>query len=93
MEIFENANKISLRLKAFDKPGTLFEIIDKFKILGINMIKLESSPIPGSDFEFVFYFDFEGNIKDKNIKILIDYLKNKTKVFRFLGNYIDFQAT
>lgn len=38
LEIFENANKISLRLKAFDKPGTLFEIIDKFKILGINMI-------------------------------------------------------
>lgn len=90
LEIFENANKISLRLKAFDKPGSLFEIIDKFKILGINMTKLESAPIPGSDFEFVFYFDFDGNIRDTNVRILIDYLKNKSKGFRFLGNYIDF---
>ncbi|MDU3154027.1 MAG: chorismate mutase, partial [Anaerococcus hydrogenalis] len=50
----------------------------------------ESSPIPGSDFEFIFYFDFEGSIKEKKIKILLDFFKENAKDFEFIGSYIDF---
>ncbi|MDU0944833.1 MAG: prephenate dehydratase [Anaerococcus vaginalis] len=90
LKIYEKANKISIRLKAFDKPGSLINIVEKFKILGVNMTKLESSPIPGSDFEFVFYFDFEGSIKEKRIRSLLDFLYENTRDFEFMGAYIDF---
>ncbi|MDU2830034.1 MAG: prephenate dehydratase [Anaerococcus sp.] len=90
LKIYKNADKISVRLKALDKPGSLINIVEKFKILGVNMTKLESSPIPGSDFEFVFYFDFQGFVCEKRIKILLDFLKEKARDFVFMGAYIDF---
>lgn len=90
IKIYENSKKISIRLKALDRPGSLIEIVDIFKILGINMTKLESSPIPGSDFKFIFYFDFDGNIKEKKVRVLLDILKEKAEDFEFMGNYIEF---
>ena len=90
LKIYEKADKISVRLKALDRPGSLYNIVEKFKILDVNMTKLESSPIPGSDFEFIFYFDFEGSIKEKKIKILLDFLKENARDFEFMGSYIDF---
>ncbi|MDY3006884.1 chorismate mutase [Anaerococcus sp. AGMB00486] len=90
IKIFENSNKISIRLKALDKPGSLIEIVEFFKILGINMTKLESSPIPGSDFKFIFYFDFDGNIREKKVRVLLDILKKEADDFEFMGNYIEF---
>lgn len=90
LKIYKNADKISVRLKALDKPGSLINIVEKFKILGVNMTKLESSPIPGSDFEFVFYFDFQGSVNEKRINILLDFLKEKARDFVFMGAYIDF---
>lgn len=90
IKIFENSNKISIRLKALDRPGSLIEIVEIFKILDINMTKLESSPIPGSDFKFIFHLDFDGNIKEKKIRILLDILEKNTQDFEFMGNYIEF---
>lgn len=90
LKIYKDADKISVRLKALDKPGSLINIVEKFKILGVNMTKLESSPIPGSDFEFVFYFDFQGSVNEKRINILLDFLKEKARDFVFMGAYIDF---
>ena len=90
LKIYEKANKISVRLKALDRPGSLYNIVEKFKILDVNMTKLESSPIPGSDFEFIFYFDFEGSIKEKKIKILLDFLNENAIDFKFMGSFIDF---
>ena len=90
LKIYKNADKISVRLKALDKPGSLINIVEKFKILGVNMTKLESSPIPGSDFEFVFYFDFQGSVCEKRIKVLLDFLKDNARDFVFMGAYIDF---
>lgn len=90
LKIYKDADKISVRLKALDKSGSLINIVEKFKILGVNMTKLESSPIPGSDFEFVFYFDFQGSVNEKRIKILLDFLKEKARDFVFMGAYIDF---
>ena len=57
LEIYPGANKTSLMIVAPHKPGSLYNVLSKFNALGINVIKLESRPIPGSDFEFMFYFD------------------------------------
>ncbi|MBE7040187.1 MAG: bifunctional chorismate mutase/prephenate dehydratase, partial [Ruminococcaceae bacterium] len=62
LEIYPGADKISLMLTASHKPGALYELIAKFSALGLNLTKLESRPIPGTDFEFMFYFDMNASV-------------------------------
>ena len=62
LEIYPGSNKISLILSLPHVPCSLYHTISKFAALGINLTKLESRPIPGSDFEFMFYFDMDASI-------------------------------
>jgi len=86
-EVYENANKISIMLTLEHKAGALFNIIKLFAENGLNLTKLESRPIMGSDFEFMFYFDLEGNLCNKTVRNLIKKLKTAVPYFLLLGNY------
>ena len=72
---------------AANLPGSLNKILGKFAALGLNLTKLESRPIVGADFEFMFYFDFEGDITDGNVQNIIAELENGSENFVFLGAY------
>ena len=49
----------SLLLITPHEAGALFRVLSRIAALGVNMLKLESRPIPGSEFEFMFYVDIE----------------------------------
>lgn len=87
LEIYPGANKISVILTASHEPGGLYKIIAKFAALGLNLTKIESSPISGRDFEFMFHFDFEGSVLAPEVMGLISSLKKENPDFVFLGNY------
>ena len=87
LEIFEGANKISLMMSSDNRPGALYSILTKFSVLNLNLTKLESRPIAGTDFEFMFYFDMDGNVKDETVLNLIGQLDDGRNNFTFLGNY------
>lgn len=88
LEVYEDANKISIMTTLpQNTPGSLNKLLSKFANLGINLTKLESRPIVGSSFEFMFYFDFECNVKDKGLINLIAELDDSTEQFVFLGAY------
>ena len=88
MEFYENANKISIMTTLpQNSPGSLNKLLAKFSNLGINLTKLESRPIVGSGFEFMFYFDFECDIKNKGVQNLLVELDDSTEQFVFLGAY------
>ncbi len=88
MELYTGANKISIMTTLpQNTPGSLNKLLSKFANLGINLTKLESRPIVGSSFEFMFYFDFYCNIKDPAVKNLLTELDNSTEQFTFLGAY------
>jgi chorismate mutase/prephenate dehydratase len=87
LEIFDGANKISLMMSSDNKPGALYTILTKFSVMNLNLTKLESRPISGTDFEFMFYFDMDGNVKDEKVLSLIGQLDNGKNNFTFLGNY------
>lgn len=86
-EIYAGANKISLMLCLPHKPGSLYSIMSKFNALGINLSKLESRPLVGSDFEFMFYFDIDAEICKENVRKLIYELSSSLDRFIFLGAY------
>lgn len=88
MEFYADANKISIMTTLpQNAPGSLNKLLAKFSNLGINLTKLESRPIVGSSFEFMFYFDFECNVKDKGVQNLLVELADSTEQFVFLGAY------
>lgn len=87
LKVFNGANKISLMLNIPHIKGSLNKILTKFSTLNLNLTKLESRPLPNTDFEFAFYFDFEGDVKDVFVQNLLSELQNESDSFTFLGYY------
>jgi chorismate mutase/prephenate dehydratase len=87
LEIYPGADKISLMLSVPHRPGSLYEMISKFSVLGLNLTKLESRPIPEKDFEFMFYFDIEASVNSEPVVNLLCEIASGTDQFDFLGNY------
>ena len=87
MLIFPGANKISIMLTISHKPGSLYRMISKFSALGVNLTKIESRPIPGRDFEFIFYFDMEASVYSAEVIKLLGELSGGPETFVFLGSY------
>ena len=85
--IFPGADKISIMLSLPHTPGTLYNTLAKFAAIGLNLTKIESRPIEGSDFEAQFYFDFEASPYDEKILKMLDALSRDCENFVFLGSY------
>ncbi len=88
-EIYPGANKTSIMMVLPHKPGSLYNVISKFAALGLNMTKLESRPIPGSNFEFMFYFDIDASVYSPNLKALMTELEEDAEQFIYLGSYTE----
>ena len=89
LEVFAPANRISIMMTLPHEAGSLNRVLNKFSTLGLNLTKLESRPLPGTDFEFMFYFDFEGQIENSDTLSLIAELDQGTEQFAFLGSYYE----
>ena len=87
LEIYPNANKISMTLSLPHQPGSLYNMLSRFAALGVNLTKLESRPVPGSEFEFRFHFDIEASVSDPEVVKLLCELDEGSERFVFLGNY------
>lgn len=85
--VYKGADRMSVMTSLSHEPGSLNRILGRFSALGLNLTKLESRPIVGSDFEFMFYFDFEGDVTEPGVKNLIAELENGSENFVFLGAY------
>ena len=83
----EDAEKISLCFSLPHTPGSLCHTLERFALLGLNLTKIESRPIPERNFEYDFYLDFTGNVHDVQTLALICALSDEMPRFSFLGNY------
>lgn len=87
LEIYPGADRTSLMLVTPHKPGALYRILSRFNSLGINLLKLESRPIPDRDFEFMFYFDLESPVYSPRLAQLLAELEKECDEFTYLGSY------
>lgn len=87
LQIYEKSEKISIFVNLPHQAGSLNKILNKFAILGLNLTKLESRPLPDSIFEFGFYFDFDAEIENIVVQNLLAELDLNTEQFLFLGCY------
>lgn len=89
LKVFNGANRISIMMSLPHEAGSLNKTLNKFTTLGLNLTKLESRPIANTSFEFMFYFDFEGQLEDKDVLGLISELDLGSEQFAFLGSYAE----
>ncbi len=83
----EDANKISLCFSIPHTTGSLYHVLERFALCGLNLTKIESRPIPGRTFEYDFYLDFTGNIHQGSALDVLCSLQEELPRFSFLGNY------
>lgn len=86
-EVYAGANKISLILSLEHKPGSLYEVMASFAAQEINLLKLESCPMVGHDFEFLFFFEVEASVRDPKVVNMLEDLEHSCPGFTYLGNY------
>ena len=89
LEIYPGSDKTSIMMVLSHKPGALYKVLARMFTLGINVIKLESRPIPDRDFEFMFYFDLETSIYSAEFVQLMCELDDLCEEFKYLGSYTE----
>ena len=72
-----------------NKPGALFDILAKLAALDINMTKLESCPVTGRNFEFIFFLEIEASVQDPKVLAMLQELERNCSGFRYLGSYVE----
>lgn len=88
MELREGSNKISTMFTISHESGSLHRMIAIFAQRGMNLLKIESRPIIGKTWEYLFFADLSGNLKSEGMESLIFELVEESHSFEVLGNYI-----
>lgn len=84
---FGEINKTSIVFSTKNIPGSLFKSLSVFFLRDINLTKIESRPLKGKPWEYLFYLDLVGNIKDKSIQNALKHLEEITNFIKVLGSY------
>jgi 3-deoxy-7-phosphoheptulonate synthase len=79
--------KSSLVYSTSNKPGALYDTLRIFSENGINLVKLESRPIHGKPWEYMFYVDLEADVEAAELKGVMDKLTENTEFLKILGIY------
>ena len=79
--------KTSVVMAVGNRPGSLMRALAIFNAAGVNLVKLESRPIPVNPREELFYLDFAGNVADPDVALVLDSLKAEVRFLKVLGSY------
>lgn len=82
-----DADKISLIFSLPHTTGSLYRVLVRFALAGLNLTKIESRPIRDGGFHYAFYLDFEGAVSNPETQDLLCALSEEMPRFTFLGNY------
>ncbi len=89
LEVYPGADRASLMIVLPHEPGSLYKLLAKFYALDVNILKLESRPIPERDFEFMFYFDVDCPAASPEFASLLSTVGGLAQEFRYLGSYTE----
>jgi prephenate dehydratase len=82
-----NANKTSIVFSIRNAPGALFRSLSVFALRDIDLYKIESRPLHGKPWEYLFYVDFAGSLKDRNCRNAVAHLGEIASFMKILGSY------
>ncbi len=88
-ECLSGADRLSVVLSVEHHPGALAAVLNEFAQAGIDMLKIESAPVPGRDFEFRFYIDLAASASDPAVAEILRRLEATCPLYRYLGTYTE----
>lgn len=84
---YSGSDRTSLLIGTIDRPGALSKILTVLSEEEINLAKIESRPIKGKNWQYVFFLDMMGHIEEERIRKGCQRIKNKCSYFEWLGSY------
>lgn len=88
-QVFPGSTRTSLMLTLPHETGALYRVLERFFALDINLVKLESRPIAGRNFEFMFYFDLDCPAGSAALDTLLDSLDDVCEHYTYFGTYTE----
>jgi prephenate dehydratase len=80
-------DKTSIAFIVEHEPGTLFKALQTFAENEINLTKIESRPLIGKPWEYIFFIDVEAHVKDQKMASALRVLKENSQYVKILGSY------
>jgi chorismate mutase/prephenate dehydratase len=77
----------SLLFSLDDAPGTLFQVLGHFAERGINLKKIQSRPVRGASWDYIFYVEVAGHNTDRAVVTALGAVKGSTKYLKLLGSF------
>ncbi len=87
LETTKKADKTSIAFSFGNAAGALFKCLSVFALRDIDLTKIESRPIHGRPWEYLFYLDFLGNTGEESTLKALDHLGELTEFLEVLGCY------
>jgi chorismate mutase/prephenate dehydratase len=80
-------DKTSIMFSVKDQAGILYHMLEPFSKRDINLAKIESRPMKGKAWEYIFFLDMVGHVEDKDIAGAVEELRTCCQFLKILGSY------
>ena len=87
LQVDPESDAISVMLTIQHTEGSLYRLLTKFYVNGMNLIKIENRPIRDGSFDVRFYLDFSGKLTDPTVRAVLQDLGENLEYFRLLGTF------